>query len=129
MQDHQCFETYFQAKKTPLTLIMLLLVVVSVIGALIGNHPALLIPGVASALIMALASLRLKRRTKSGAEHFSECVALRSLAAQDSCKTQGSCTKEAAWYSYAFALGAFGERSTPKSIEADLAARLLLLVL
>lgn len=129
VQDHQCFETYFQAKKTPLTLIMLLLVVVSVIGALIGNHPALLIPGVASALIMALASLRLKRRTKSGAEHFSECVALRSLAAQDSCKTQGSCTKEVAWYSYAFALGAFDERSTPKSIEADLAARLLLLVL
>lgn len=123
VQDCKCFETYFQAKKTPLTLIMLLLVVVSVIGFLIGNHPALLIPGVASVIIMALASLRLKRRTNSGAERYSQCAALRFSAAQ------GSCSKKSAWYSYAFVLGAFDVQSTPKSAEVDLVSRLLLLVL
>lgn len=72
-----CFETYFKAKKTGLSGAVLVLIIASIIGAVIGNHPALLIPGFVSVVIMIVTALCLKRRTAYGASLQRSCDAFR----------------------------------------------------
>lgn len=70
------FETFFQAKKTGFVGVMGALLLASIIGAVIGNHPALLLPGVAAIIIMLVVAARLKRRSRDGLDLYRQCQSL-----------------------------------------------------